>query len=152
MILPLSTRRTPHAQDLAHFSRQLAECLGEQPAQPLRALHLTGQFSVHPQLRQLTTDLTQDVGRGLLLQHALAQTKHTPLLGQLFGTCVRQSESTDQLVRSLHDLATYYDREAHLTHTVQRRLSLPLVVLGISLLTCVLIPLVVLPTASSLLP
>ncbi len=123
--------KKPALQDLANFSRQLANLL--KSGMPLNtALASMSSLEMSGVPADIVRQLQQEVLEGKTLSAAMMA--HPDIFSEMFVNMVRAGEQSGSLVEVLRRLADHFERFAELRHKVTSAMIYPLFVLGVGVL------------------
>lgn len=138
---PARGKRVP-INDLATFNRQLADLLSS--GIPLvKALTVIQHQTANETLRQITTQITQDVSGGDSL--AIAMSKHPRVFSKLYCAMVKSGEAGGLLDQVLQRLADFSEGEAETRSKIKSALAYPAVMVVAGIGAVIVLMTVVMP-------
>ncbi len=139
--LELTPQRVPK-QEIMHFSRQMAAFV--RTGIPITdALEVIEEGSGNKRFKQILADMREQIQNGVPFSDALAD--HAAVFPPYYVGILRSSELTGQLDTSLEQLSVYIERDVEAKATIKSALVYPLVVMGMSIVTVVILAVYVLP-------
>ncbi len=139
--LELTPQRVPKSE-IMHFSRQMAAFV--RTGIPITdALEVIEEGSGNKRFKQMLAEMREQIQNGVPFSEALAE--HQSVFPPYYVGILRSSELTGQLDTSLEHLSGYIERDVEAKSAVKSALVYPLVVLGMSILTVVILAVYVLP-------
>jgi type IV pilus assembly protein PilC len=139
--LELTPQRVPK-QELMHFSRQMAAFV--RTGIPITdALEVIEEGSGNKRFKQMLADMREQIQNGVPFSDALAE--HASVFPPYYVGILRSSELTGQLDTALEQLSSYIERDVEAKATIKSALVYPLVVMGMSVVTVVILGVYVLP-------
>ena len=139
--LELTPQRVPKTE-IMHFSRQMAAFV--RTGIPITdALEVIEEGSGNKRFKQMLGEMREQIQNGVPFSDALAE--HSSVFPPYYVGILRSSELTGHLDTSLEQLSTYIERDVEAKSTIKAALVYPLVVLGMSILTVVILAVYVLP-------
>ncbi|MCP3938307.1 MAG: type II secretion system F family protein [Actinomycetia bacterium] len=120
-------------KDLSIFSRQFATMINS-GLSLMRALHILGDQTENPALRNVISQIGIDVERGLSLSDAIA--KHPKVFDRLYIAMVRAGETGGVLDQVLMQLADTIEKQVALRAKIKSAMTYPVAVLV--LVVCIL--------------
>jgi type IV pilus assembly protein PilC len=139
--LELTPQRVPK-QELMHFSRQMAAFV--RTGIPITdALEVIEEGSGNKRFKQMLADMREQIQNGVPFSDALAE--HAKVFPPYYVGILRSSELTGQLDTALEQLSSYIERDVEAKATIKAALVYPLVVMGMSIVTVVILAVYVLP-------
>ncbi len=139
--LELTPQRVPK-QELMHFSRQMAAFV--RTGIPITdALEVIEEGSGNKRFKLMLADMREQIQNGVPFSEALAE--HSKVFPPYYVGILRSSELTGQLDTALEQLSTYIERDVEAKATIKSALVYPLVVMGMSIVTVVILAVYVLP-------
>src|SRR5438105_3102362 len=139
--LELTPQRVPK-QELMHFSRQMAAFV--RTGIPITdALEVIEEGSGNKRFKQMLADMREQIQNGVPFSDALAE--HASVFPPYYVGILRSSELTGQLDTALEQLSAYIERDVEAKSTIKSALVYPLVVMGMSIVTVVILAVYVLP-------
>jgi type IV pilus assembly protein PilC len=139
--LELTPQRVP-PQEIMHFSRQMAAFV--RSGIPItEALAVIEEGSGNKRFKGMLADMREQIAAGMPFSDALAQ--HERVFPPYYLGILRSSELTGQLDTSLEQLSQYLEREVEAKSVIKSALVYPLVVLGMSIVTVLVMAIYVLP-------
>jgi type IV pilus assembly protein PilC len=139
--LELTPQRVPK-QEIMHFSRQMAAFV--RTGIPItEALEVIEEGSGNKRFKQMLADMREQINNGTPFSDAVGE--HAGVFPPYYIGILRSSELTGQLDSSLEQLSGYIERDVEAKSAVKSALVYPLVVMGMSILTVVILAVYVLP-------
>ncbi len=139
--LELTAQRVPK-QEIMHFSRQMAAFV--RTGIPITdGLEVIEEGSGNKRFKQMLGDMREQIQNGVPFADALAE--HQAVFPPYYVGILRSSELTGQLDTSLEQLSTYIERDVEAKSAIKSALVYPLVVMGMSIATVVILAVYVLP-------
>jgi len=139
--LELTPQRVPKTE-IMHFSRQMAAFV--RTGIPITdALEVIEEGSGNKRFKQMLSEMREQIQNGVPFSEALAE--HQSVFPPYYVGILRSSELTGQLDTSLEHLSGYIERDVEAKSAVKSALVYPLVVLGMSIVTVVILAVYVLP-------
>jgi type IV pilus assembly protein PilC len=139
--LELTPQRVPK-QEVMHFSRQMAAFV--RTGIPVtEALEVIEDGSGNKRFKQMLSDMREQIQNGMPFSDAVAE--HSKVFPPYYIGILRSAELTGHLDTSLEQLSTYIERDVEAKSTIKSALVYPLVVLGMSIVTVVILAVYVLP-------
>src|SRR3954462_6238588 len=139
--LELTPQRVPK-QEIMHFSRQMAAFV--RTGIPITdALEVIEEGSGNKRFKQMLSDMREQIQNGVPFADALAE--HSTIFPPYYVGILRSSELTGQLDMALEQLSRYIERDVEAKATIKSALVYPLVVMGMSIVTVVILAVYVLP-------
>jgi type IV pilus assembly protein PilC len=139
--LELTPQRVPR-QEIMHFSRQMAAFV--RTGIPITdGLEVIEEGSGNKRFKQMLAEMREQIHNGVPFSDALAE--HASVFPPYYVGILRSSELTGQLDLSLEQLSGYIERDVEAKSKVKSALVYPLVVLGMSLVTVLILAVYVLP-------
>jgi len=135
-------------RDLVVFSRQLSVMISaEVPI--VQALRVLVRQTVNPVLKEITTDLADEVEGGAKLSLALA--KHPKVFNEFFINIVRSGETTGKLDEVLEYLATQQEQDYDLMSKIKGAMIYPAFILTALVVVGVIMMIFVIPKLTEVL-
>src|SRR3954452_9080660 len=139
--LELTPQRVPK-QEIMHFSRQMAAFV--RTGIPITdALEVIEEGSGNKRFKQMLSDMRAQIQNGVPFSDALAE--HSAVFPPYYVGILRSSELTGQLDMALEQLSGYIERDVEAKATIKSALVYPMVVMGMSIVTVVILAVYVLP-------
>jgi type IV pilus assembly protein PilC len=139
--LELTPQRVPK-QEIMHFSRQMAAFV--RTGIPITdALEVIEEGSGNKRFKQMLSEMREQIQNGTPFSDAVAE--HATVFPPYYIGILKSSELTGQLDTSLDQLSTYIERDVEAKSTIKSALVYPLVVLGMSIVTVLVLAVYVLP-------
>jgi len=139
--LELTPQRVPK-QEVMHFSRQMAAFV--RTGIPVtEALEVIEEGSGNKRFKQMLSGMREQIQNGMPFSDAVAE--HAKVFPPYYIGILRSAELTGHLDTSLEQLSTYIERDVEAKSTIKSALVYPLVVLGMSIVTVVILAVYVLP-------
>jgi type IV pilus assembly protein PilC len=139
--LELTPQRVPK-QEIMHFSRQMAAFV--RTGIPItEALEVIEEGTGNKRFQQMLSTMREQIQNGVPFSEAVAE--HENVFPPYYIGILRSSELTGQLDTALEQLSVYIERDVEAKSTIKSALVYPLVVLGMSILTVVILSAWVLP-------
>jgi len=139
--LELTPQRVPRSE-IMHFSRQMAAFV--RTGIPITdALEVIEEGTGNKRFKQMLAEMREQIQNGVPFSDALAE--HASVFPPYYVGILRSSELTGQLDTSLEHLSGYIERDVEAKSAVKSALVYPLVVLGMSIVTVVILAVYVLP-------
>lgn len=139
--LELTPQRVPK-QEIMHFSRQMAAFV--RTGIPITdALEVIEEGSGNKRFKQMLSDMREQIQNGVPFADALAE--HSSVFPPYYVGILRSSELTGQLDTALEQLSEYIERDVEAKSKIKSALIYPLVVMGMSIVTVVVLAVWVLP-------
>lgn len=135
------------ALDITFFTRQLATLI-KAGIPLLQALEVIANGFEHARMRQLVTDLKQDIGAGISLAAALR--KKPGHFDTLFCNLVDAGEQAGALDVLLQRVATYKEKTEALKKKIKKAMTYPIAVLLVALVVCTILLIEVVPKFQSI--
>jgi type IV pilus assembly protein PilC len=125
-----------------HFSRQMAAFV--RTGIPITdALEVIEEGSGNKRFKQILGQMREQIHNGVPFSDALAE--HASIFPPYYVGILKSSELTGQLDTSLEQLSGYIERDVEARSKIKSALVYPLVVLGMSIMTVVILAVYVLP-------
>ena len=138
--LELAPQRVPR-QEVMHFSRQMAAFV--RTGIPItEALEVVEQGTGNKRFKQIVGTMRDQIETGVPFSEALAE--HASVFPPYYVGILRSSELTGQLDTALEQLSAYIERDVEAKATIKSALVYPLVVMGMSIVTVVILAVYVL--------
>ncbi len=139
--LELTPQRVPK-QEIMHFSRQMAAFV--RTGIPVtEALEVIEEGSGNKRFKQMLSDMREQIHNGVPFSDAVAE--HANVFPPYYIGILRSAELTGQLDTSLEQLSAYIERDVEAKSVIKSALVYPLVVMGMSIVTVVILSVWVLP-------
>jgi type IV pilus assembly protein PilC len=139
--LELTPQRVPKTE-IMHFSRQMAAFV--RTGIPItEALEVIEEGSGNKRFKAIVAQMREQIQNGVPFSEALAE--HEKVFPPYYIGILRASELTGQLDTSLEQLSAYIERDVEAKSKIKAALVYPMVVLGMSVLTAVILSVYVLP-------
>ncbi len=139
--IEISPERVPR-QEIMHFSRQIAAFV--RTGIPLiDAVAVVEQGTDNKRFRAILADVREQLQAGVPFSDAL--TPHAEVFPPYYLGIIRSAELTGQLDIVLDQLSVYIDRDMEARSKVKSALTYPLVVMGMSVVTVIVLVAFVLP-------
>jgi len=139
--LELTPQRVPK-QEIMHFSRQMAAFV--RTGIPItEALEVIEEGSGNKRFKQMLGDMREQIQNGVPFSEALGE--HATVFPPYYIGILRSAELTGQLDTALEQLSGYIERDVEAKSTIKAALVYPLVVLGMSVVTVVILAVYVMP-------
>ena len=129
-------------KDLAIFSQQFAAMI-DAGISLVDALFILAKQTEHSHLKEVITQVQEDVETGISLANAFA--KHPKVFPELYIQLVRAGESGGVLDTILNKLADHFDRQDELNSMVKSAMYYPLVILLVGIAVVIFLVLQVVP-------
>ncbi|TDS31743.1 type II secretion system F family protein [Halanaerobium congolense] len=129
-------------KDLAIFSQQFAAMI-DAGISLVDALFILAKQTEHSHLKEVITQVQEDVETGISLANAFA--KHPKVFPELYIQLVRAGESGGVLDTILNKLADHFDRQDELNSMVKSAMYYPLVILMVGIAVVIFLVLQVVP-------
>jgi type IV pilus assembly protein PilC len=139
--LEISPQRVPKTE-IMHFSRQMAAFV--RTGIPITdALETIESGSGNKRFKGMLAAMREQIQNGVPFAEAVAE--HDAVFPPYYIGILRSSELTGQLDMALDQLSTYIERDVEAKSTIKSALVYPMVVLGMSIFTVVILAVWVLP-------
>ncbi len=139
--LELTPQRVPR-QEIMHFSRQMAAFV--RTGIPITdALEVIEEGSGNKRFKQMLSDMREQIQSGVPFADAVAE--HSSVFPPYYIGILRSSELTGHLDTALEQLSGYIERDVEAKSKVKSALIYPLVVMGMSIMTVVVLAVYVMP-------
>jgi type IV pilus assembly protein PilC len=139
--LELTPQRVPK-QEIMHFSRQMAAFV--RTGIPItEALEVIEEGSGNKRFKQMLSTMREQIQNGVPFSEAVAE--HETVFPPYYIGILRSSELTGQLDTALEQLSAYIERDVEAKSAIKSALIYPMVVLGMSIFTVVILSVWVLP-------
>ena len=139
--LELSPQRVPR-QEIMHFSRQMAAFV--RTGIPItEALEVVEDGSNNKRFRQILANMREQINAGVPFSEALAE--NARIFPPYYIGILKSAELTGQLDVSLEQLSGYIERDLDAKSKIKAAMLYPMVVMGMSILTTVILAVWVMP-------
>jgi type IV pilus assembly protein PilC len=139
--LELTPQRVPKTE-IMHFSRQMAAFV--RTGIPITdALEVIEEGTGNKRFKQILGEMREQLQNGVPFSEALAE--NASIFPPYYLGILRSSELTGQLDTSLEQLSAYIERDVEAKSQVKSALVYPLVVMGMSIVTVLILAVYVLP-------
>lgn len=139
--LELTPQRVPK-QEVMHFSRQMAAFV--RTGIPVtEALEVIEEGSGNKRFKQMLSDMREQIQNGMPFSDAVGE--HAKVFPPYYIGILRSAELTGQLDTALEQLSAYIERDVEAKSVIKSALVYPLVVMGMSIVTVVILAVWVLP-------
>ncbi len=139
--LELAPQRVPK-QEVMHFSRQMAAFV--RTGIPVtEALEVIEDGSGNKRFKQMLSDMREQIQNGMPFSDAVAE--HKAVFPPYYIGILRSAELTGHLDTSLDQLSAYIERDVEAKSVIKSALVYPMVVMGMSIVTVVILAVWVLP-------
>jgi type IV pilus assembly protein PilC len=139
--LELTPQRVPK-QEIMHFSRQMAAFV--RTGIPVtEALEVIEEGTGNKRFKGMLAQMREQIHNGVPFSEAVAE--HEAVFPPYYIGILRSSELTGQLDTALEQLSVYIERDVEAKSSIKSALVYPLVVLGMSIMTVVILSVFVLP-------
>ena len=139
--LELSPQRVPR-QEIMHFSRQMAAFV--RTGIPItEALEVVEEGSPNKRVRQILTDMREQINNGVPFSDALAE--HAKVFPPYYIGILKSAELTGQLDVVLDQLSLYIERDLEAKSKIKAAMIYPAVIFGMSMMTVVILSVWVMP-------
>src|SRR5262249_4931889 len=139
--LELTPQRIPK-QEIMHFSRQMAAFV--RTGIPVtEALEVIEDGSGNKRFKQMLSDMREQIQNGMPFSDAVAE--HKSVFPPYYIGILRSAELTGHLDTSLDQLSAYIERDVEAKSVIKSALVYPMVVMGMSIVTVVILAVWVLP-------
>ena len=136
------TKEKVPAVDLMHFSRQMATFL--RAGVPVtEAIDNLRRDADNKKLREVLSDVLERVAGGRALADALAM--HDEVFPPYYMAMLRSAELTGRMDEAFDQLHKYLRRDVELTRAVRKALIYPCILLGLSVVVCLIIVVFAIP-------
>jgi len=132
----LSGRRRLKKSELVLFTRELADLLSS-GLTLLEAINVLTQQSGHSYQSILLESIAEELKQGSTFSQALS--KHADSFNPLYINLVKSGEASGALEAALGRVADHIEREEELNAEITSRLTYPIIVLGLGLVTVVVL-------------
>ncbi len=129
-------------QDIALFTRQLATMM-ESGVPLIQSFELIADGVDNPSMKQLLTDVKNDVASGTNLAQALK--KHPIYFDDLFCNLVEAGESSGSLETMLDRVATYKEKTEALKAKIKKAMTYPIAVIVVAVIVSAILLIKVVP-------
>jgi type IV pilus assembly protein PilC len=128
--------------EILHFTNQMAAFLGA-GLSIIDGLDLIAKNTPNPTLAAMLQQMRDDVREGMPFEEALAE--HERVLPRYYVGVVRSASLTGRLDDALQQLAGYMERELEAKARIKSALAYPMVIIGMSIVSVVVLTVFVLP-------
>ncbi|MFW5853389.1 MAG: type II secretion system F family protein, partial [Patescibacteria group bacterium] len=137
-----------HPRDIVILSRQIAT-LFEAKVSVLATFRLLATESSNPKLRDVLTEVTDDIKAGMSISKSLA--KHPAVFSDFYINMVKSGEESGKLSETFNYLADYLDRSYALMSRARNALIYPAFVIASFVVVMILMLVFVIPRLSEIL-
>ncbi|MBI4934847.1 MAG: type II secretion system F family protein [Actinobacteria bacterium] len=128
--------------EILHFSRQMAAFL-RAGLTVVDGLDVISRSTANPTLAKALIDIRDQVRQGGQFEEALAS--HQDLLPRYYLGVVKSASMTGRLDEALEQLSSYMERELEARSRIKAALAYPMVIVGMSIVSVVVLTVYVLP-------
>jgi type IV pilus assembly protein PilC len=128
--------------EILHFTNQMAAFLGA-GLSIIDGLDLIAKNTPNPSLAEMLQQMRDDVREGMPFEDALAE--HQRVLPRYYVGVVRSASLTGRLDDALQQLAGYMERELEARSRIKSALAYPMVIIGMSIVSVIVLTVFVLP-------
>jgi type IV pilus assembly protein PilC len=128
--------------EILHFTNQMAAFLGA-GLSIIDGLDLIAKNTPNPSLAEMLQQMRDDVREGMPFEDALAE--HQKVLPRYYVGVVRSASLTGRLDDALAQLGGYMERELEAKARVKSAMAYPMVIIGMSMVSVVILTVFVLP-------
>ncbi len=136
------TKQRIKPMEILHFTNQMSSFLGA-GLSIIDGLDLIARNTSNPSLTKMLEQIRDDVREGMPFEDALAE--HHNVLPRYYVGVVRSASLTGRLDEALEQLGGYMERELEAKARVKSALAYPMVIMGMSVVSVVILTVFVLP-------